>query len=28
LIDWATGGSAPRVLKGMGRTDAIGHRST
>jgi glycolate oxidase iron-sulfur subunit len=27
LIDWATGGSAPRALEGMGRSDTIGNRS-
>jgi glycolate oxidase iron-sulfur subunit len=26
LIDWATGGSAPRALKGMGQSDTIGSR--
>jgi glycolate oxidase iron-sulfur subunit len=27
LIDWATGGSAPRALKGMGQSDTTGSRS-
>jgi glycolate oxidase iron-sulfur subunit len=27
LIDWATGGSAPRALEGLGRSDTIGNRS-